>query len=164
MGISKEVTGNLSTMIHAGITIGSTAALNETVFENSIILLTEVNENGALGFIVNKPFNRKLTDLVEFSSGKPFPLFDGGPVDKEHLYFIHRRPDLIPGGNAVGNNIFMGGDFKQAVACINNHTLSVNDARIFVGYCGWDAGELEAEISEGSWTITRDFNFENNPV
>jgi putative transcriptional regulator len=110
--------------------------------------------------VVNKPFNRNLNDLVEFNSSPRFSLFNGGPVDQEHLYFLHRRPDLIPGGTAIDNRIFMGGDFKKAVAAINNHTLSKNDIMIFVGYCGWDAGELEAEINEGSWTITNDFSFE----
>jgi putative transcriptional regulator len=146
--------------LHAGITIKSTADLNDTLFEDCVIYITEVNQNGALGFIINKPFNRNLNDLIEFKASSSFPLSNGGPVDKEHLYFIHRRPDVIPGGIAISNNIFMGGDFTHAVAGINNYTLSENDLRIFVGYCGWDAGELEAEINEGSWIITDDFIFE----
>jgi putative transcriptional regulator len=146
-------------IISAGMTIKSTADLNGTLFEGCIIFLTEVNQSGALGFIVNKPFNRSLNQLVEFNSSPSFPLWDGGPVDKEHLFFIHRRPDLIPGGNEISNSKFMGGDFKHAVSGINNYALSENDLRIFVGYCGWDAGELEAEIKEGSWTFTDEFSF-----
>lgn len=139
--------------LHAGATIKSTKDLNGTVFENATILLTEVNQNGAVGLIVNKPFHRKLNELAEFNSSPPVPLYNGGPVDTEHLFFIHQRPDLIPGGRAIGNNVFMGGDFTTAVNFINNQTLSSKDIRIFVGYCGWDAGELEAEIEEGSWIV-----------
>lgn len=138
--------------LQAGICIKSTALLNETVFENTLILLTECNEKGALGFVVNKPFHRRLNELVEFRHSPGFPLYDGGPVDREHLFFIHRCPDLIDGGTPVGE-AWYGGNFQQAVAAINNGSLTSNDLKIFIGYCGWDTGELEAELDEGSWEV-----------
>lgn len=139
-------------LLQAGTFIKSTDALNGTVFEQVIIFITEYNANGATGFVINKPFDRQLNELAEFSSSPGFPLYEGGPVDQEHLFFVHRQPELAEGGTAV-NGIYNGGNFKQAVAAINNGRITTADIKIFIGYCGWDGGELEAEIKEGSWII-----------
>jgi putative transcriptional regulator len=140
--------------LQAGLFLKSTDALNETVFEKTVIYLTEYNERGAIGFVINKPFDRPLNALEEFRHSPAFPLYDGGPVDREHLFFLHRRDDLIHGGTPAGGTIYSGGDFSQAVRHINNNSLTASDIKLFIGYCGWDARELEAELEEGSWTIT----------
>ncbi len=139
--------------IHSGTLLISTPLLDGTDFEKAIIFIAEHNEKGALGFVVNHPFSRTLNELVEFNYARPFALFNGGPVEKEALFFLHRRRDVIEEGTYVKGNVYMGGNFKKAVACINNNSIAVNDIKLFIGYCGWDAGELEAEIEEGSWLI-----------
>lgn len=144
--------------MHAGLFIKSTSQLDNDFFEKAIVLITEYNDNGAIGFVINKPFDRKLNDLGEFKHSISFPLNDGGPVDREHLFFIHRRPDLIAGGNRVNENLYVGGDFKEAVKYLNNKTITVQDIKLFIGYCGWDKDELDAEIKEGSWTVSGNEN------
>lgn len=140
--------------MNAGTFISSTSLLDDTFFEKTVILITEYNKNGATGFVINKSFPRKLNELEEFKNGIPFPLYDGGPVDREHLFFVHQRPDLIKDGTPVSNNIYLGGDFKEAVRHINHKTITEKDIKLFIGYCGWDYHELDDEIEEGSWTVT----------
>lgn len=140
--------------LHAGIMIKSTQLLSDdSLFADTVILIVEYNSNGALGFVINKPFGRSLNELVEFSNSPFFSLYNGGPVDKEHLFFVHGRPDVVEGGAKIEEGIYYGGNFDQAVDGINSIILTGNDIKIFVGYCGWDAGELEAEIEEGSWEV-----------
>jgi putative transcriptional regulator len=139
-----------------GIFIKSTSLLDDTIFEKSLIFIVEYNEKGAMGFIVNNEFPRKLNELEEFKHIIPFPIHLGGPVDQEHLYFVHQRPDLIEEGVQVADNIFLGGDFKSVVKNIDNNTLTEKDIKIFIGYCGWDYHELDEEITEGSWRILED--------
>jgi len=139
--------------IKAGIYIKSTPALADTVFEKNLLLISEYNKDGAVGFVVTQPFNRVLNELEEFKHSVPFPLYNGGPVDQEHIFFIHQRSDIIADGNLINNSLYFGGNFKQALTAINNKTLSAKDIKLFIGYCGWDADELEAEMAEGSWTI-----------
>jgi len=134
-----------------GLFLKSTSLLNDTFFENAVLFITEYNEKGAMGFVVNQPFPRKLNELEEFKNNQPFPLYQGGPVDLEHLFFIHQRPDLIEGGEPITGNIFLGGNFKSAVRHIDHHQLTEKDCKVFIGYCGWDYGELDKEIAEGSW-------------
>jgi len=80
-------------------------------------------------------------------------LYEGGPVEVEHLFFLHCRPDLIEGGTPVFDSVYLGGNFKQAVQCINDKLIATNDIKLFVGYSGWDGGQLEAEIAEGGWLV-----------
>lgn len=123
--------------------------MDDTVFENSVIFITEYNEKGAMGFIINQEFPRRLNELEEFKHIIPFPIHLGGPVDQEHLYFVHQQPDL--GGVLIADNVFLGGDFKSALNKLDEKVI-----RIFIGYCGWDYLELDEEIAEGSWEILED--------
>jgi putative transcriptional regulator len=137
----------------AGKILISTPSMNDSNFIKTMLFITEYNENGAMAFVINKMYERPLNALQEFSNSPAFALFDGGPVDKEHLFFIHRCNDIITGGKKITDEIYVGGDFKKAITHINNKTITNTHIKIFIGYCGWDAGELEAEIEEGSWEI-----------
>jgi putative transcriptional regulator len=140
--------------LKAGIYIKSTTALIGSFFEHTTILVVEHNEKGSLGFVTNKSFEKSLHDLIEFSHAKPFPLMDGGPVDREHLFVLHKRPDLIEGGEQVANGLYLGGNMEQVIKTINTSSVAQQEIQIFIGYCGWDAGELEAEVEERSWRVS----------
>ena len=82
------------------------------IFKRSVILLTENDENGTVGFIINKPLRLKIHDVVE-----DFPNFDatvhlGGPVQPDMLNFIHKAGDVIDGGYEISNGIYWGGNFE----------------------------------------------------
>ena len=139
--------------LKAGIYIKSTDTLNGSSFEHTTILIVKHNEKESLGFVTNKPFGKSLHDLIEFNHSKPFPLMDGGPVDREHLFVLHKRPDLIEGGEQMNNGLYLGGNMEQVIEAINTRSATQEEIQIFIGYCGWDAGDLEAELEEGSWTF-----------
>jgi putative transcriptional regulator len=139
--------------LQTGTFIKSTSALNNTYFEDTTLYITEHNAQGAMGFVISRPFNRFLNELEEFKYSVNFPLYEGGPVDQEHIFFLHMRPDLIEQGSRIGNGIYLGGDFNQVLECLNGGTLGADHIKLFVGYCGWNKDELEAEINEGSWEI-----------
>ena len=139
--------------LKAGISIKSTALLNGSFFEETSILIVEHDEAGTTGFVANKPFGKSLNDLIEFNHAKPFPLMDGGPVDRAHLFVLHKRPDLIEGGKQLTNGLYLGGNMEQVIEAINNGSATQEEIQLFIGYCGWDVGELEAEMAEGSWNF-----------
>jgi putative transcriptional regulator len=140
--------------LKAGFYIKSTDALIGSFFENTSILLVQHNEAGSIGFVTNKSFGKSVHELIEFNHTKPFPLMDGGPVDREHLFVLHKRPDLIDGGKRIPNGLYLGGKMEQVIEAINSRVANQQEIQLFIGYCGWDVGELEAEVEEGSWTIT----------
>jgi putative transcriptional regulator len=140
--------------LKAGIYIKSSTALNGSYFEHTTILIVEHNEEGSLGFVTNKSFGKSLHELIEFNHAKPFALMDGGPVDREHLFVLHKRPDLIEGGQQIHNDLYLGGNMDQVIEAINTGASNQQEIQVFIGYCGWDPGELEAELEEGSWTLS----------
>jgi len=128
--------------------------LRGSFFENTTILLVQHNEKGSIGFVTHKTFEKSLHELIEFNHIKPFPLLDGGPVDREHLFVLHNRPDLIDGGKQIPNGFYLGGNMDQVIEAIDTMGATQQEIQLFIGYCGWDLGELEAELEEGSWTFS----------
>jgi putative transcriptional regulator len=140
--------------LKAGFYFKSTAALIGSFFEHTTILLVKHNEEGRLGFVTNKSFEKSLHELIEFNPSNPFPLMDGGPVDRDHIFVLHKRPDLIDGGEQISNGLYLGGNMEQVIGAINTSAANQQEIQLFIGYCGWDLGELEAEVKEGSWTFS----------
>lgn len=137
-----------------GKIIISSPDINDPNFENTPILIVEQNERGAVGFILHLPLMKNLNELTEFIACPPIPLYIGGPMDQENLFFLHRRPDLIDGGMPVKDGVYYGGDFQQVVTHLKNGNLTENDICLLIGYAGWDPDQLEGEIQEGSWIIS----------
>lgn len=137
-----------------GKIIISSPDINDPNFENTPLLIVEHNERGAVGFVLHMLLKKYLNELTEFMTCPPIPLFIGGPVDQENLFFLHRCPSLIEGGMPVKDGVYYGGDFKQVIKCLRDGTLAEKDICLLIGYAGWDPGQLEEEIKEGSWVIT----------
>ena len=140
--------------LKAGLFIKSNADLNGSFFEHTTILIVEHDEARSVGFLTNKPFGKSLHELIEFNHSYPFPLMDGGPVDRDHLFVLHKRPDLIDGGEQIPNGLYLGGNMEQVIQAINTGNANPQEIQLFIGYCGWDEGELETELEEGSWIIS----------
>ncbi len=125
---------------------------NDSSFNRSIVLLSEHNDDGAVGFIMNKPSIYTINDLIpEIDSN--LRIYNGGPVSQENLYFVHRIPELIPNSIEIGDGIFWGGDFEIVQQLLENETLSPKDIRFFLGYSGWSKEQLADELETTSWKV-----------
>lgn len=125
---------------------------SDTSFNRSIVLLSEHNDEGAVGFIMNKPSTYTINDLIpEIDSS--LRIYNGGPVSKENLYFVHRIPELIPESIEIGDGIFWGGDFDTVQSLLSDGTLSPKDIRFFLGYSGWSKEQLADELETTSWKV-----------
>jgi putative transcriptional regulator len=123
-------------------------------FNRSIIILASYSEKGAVGFILNKKVDYPVEDLFV-----DFPDFDseihiGGPVGTDSIYFIHTLGDMIPGSLHIKEDLYWGGDFEVLKRQIKLGLVHTNQVRFFLGYSGWDPGQLEEEIKENSWLVT----------
>jgi len=122
-------------------------------FSRSTVLLVEYSATGAVGFILNKPFETQINELFKMTSGFTPELFVGGPVSGDSLFFIHTLGNLIKGSIQVVNDLYWGGDFEAIKLAIATGIAKPGQVKFFVGYSGWSPGQLEREISENSWLV-----------
>ena len=127
--------------------------INDHNFNRAIVIITEKNQDEIVGFIINKPLEFNLDDLFK-DLGKDLEVFNGGPVNKENLYYIHNVPELISNSLEISKNLFWGGDFTDVKNCIKEKKLRMNNIRFFSGYSGWTLDQLNNEIKEKAWVIT----------
>ncbi len=134
--------------------IAEPSIIGDLSFNRSVILLADHNDEGSVGFILNKPLKYTIKDLLPEIDAK-FKIYNGGPVEQDNLYFIHNVPHLIPNSIEISNGIFWGGDFELTKDLINQGLLKKKNIRFFLGYTGWDSEQLENEMQSSSWILTK---------
>lgn len=122
-------------------------------FERTVILLTEHNEEGSVGFILNKPSESHVSEVMDDLKGLDAQIYIGGPVQQDTLHFIHRYGDLED-AIELENGIYWGGNFEQLLTLINNQKLSVTEIKFFLGYSGWSPDQLQEELKLNSWIVS----------
>lgn len=128
-------------------------------FKRSVVLLTEVEAEGAIGFILNQRSDFLLKDLIPDSNSQ-FPVYIGGPVANDTLHFIHSCYDKLNSGIEIRDGIYWGGNFEALQILISNNQIESNEIKFFVGYSGWGDGQLDDELEQNSWLVSNKFNSE----
>ncbi len=122
-------------------------------FERSIILLCDHNQDGSFGFVLNKPSNSNIGELLEGIKNFDLPVFIGGPVEQNTLHFIHRY-QALEGAAEICDGIFWGGDFERLLFLLETKQVLPEDLKLFLGYSGWEAGQLDEELNADSWMVS----------
>lgn len=122
-------------------------------FSRAVILLVAHSKKGSVGFILNKKLDFQIQDYISGLDELEADVYVGGPVSTDSIYFIHNRADLIPGSIPVLNDIHWGGDFEEMKRLVNLGIIRSGEIRFFLGYSGWDSGQLERELKENSWLV-----------
>jgi len=131
-------------------------------FNRSVVLLAEHNEEGSVGFILNKPLDYDISDLIT-EINVPFQVFNGGPVEQDNLYFIHKVPHLIDDSVEISDGIYWGGDFEKTIDLVNQKAITDKDIRFFLGYSGWASLQLDQELLSKSWVVVKN-KYESNII
>ncbi|MFC7357049.1 YqgE/AlgH family protein [Jejudonia soesokkakensis] len=142
--------------------VAEPSIIGDVSFNRSIVLLAEYNEDGSVGFILNKPLEYTLKDFIPEIDNE-IPVYNGGPVEQDNLYFIHRVPDIIPNSIEISNGIYWGGDFTAILDLLKENKITEDEIRFFLGYSGWDSEQLEQELEVNSWVVTPN-TYKNNII
>ena len=139
-----------------GKVLVATANLHGTSFEKTVILITQYDRQGTLGVTINRPAHRKLIEFfpdLNARMGK-HPLYLGGPVHSAALFVLartHSRESWIP---VLADLHFTGGATAYSFLKQAQNDLPDSSLRVYAGYAGWAAGQLENEIQRGDWLVT----------
>ena len=141
-------------MLKTGITLLAEPYLIDPNFKRSAVAIVDHHAEGSVGFVLNHPLDWRVSDVMN-----NFPDFDdfmsfGGPVQRNTLHFLHRLGPVINDSIHVVGDIYWGGDFEQLTAKIEVGEADPSNVRFFLGYSGWEAGQLEYEMLHDSWVIT----------
>lgn len=130
--------------------------LDETWFHHGVISVIDYDRrDGATGVVLNNNINYVLSDVLdEVAASIDVPVYCGGPLNQDRLYFIHALGEsIIPGGRQYAPGLWIGGDFDAAVDYVNSGYPTEGLIRFLVGYSGWSRGQLEEELEADTWAV-----------
>ena len=133
----------------------ASVALADGVFDTTVVLVLDADRDGALGVILNElsptALEAVLPDWVDVVS-EPRLLFHGGPVSPNGAICLARV--RVPGEEPPGwRRLFGDVGLLHLDTPVEIVTGAYDDLRIFAGYAGWAAGQLDAELAEGMWHV-----------
>jgi putative transcriptional regulator len=137
-----------------GLVLVSEPFSPDGVFSRAVVLLVEHNEQGSVGFILNKPINKKLTQLSKEFGNFDIKVSFGGPVSNKNIYYLHTYGNKIPGSIQIKDNLYWGGDFAILQTLMESGSLDESKIRFFVGYSGWSPEQLSGEIKKDYWLVS----------
>ena len=132
----------------------SDPTLSDFYFSRAVVLLTEHNEKGSIGFVLNKPIHASLNELLT-----DFPDFQahisvGGPVNPNTVHFIHTLGMQITGAVHIFANLFWGGEFDDLKSLIRQGLVLPSQVKFFFGYSGWAPDQLKTEMELDFWVVS----------
>lgn len=137
-----------------GTILISEPSLRDYFFRQSVVLLAEHNEEGTFGLIINKPIEIRFNDLIKDFPPYDLPVYLGGPVKTDSLFYLHTYPD-IEESIAIMENLYWGGDLEIIRELMHAGLLEPKEIRFFLGYSGWSPNQLDREIREKSWVLSQ---------
>ena len=134
----------------AGRLLVAAPTMSANPFAHTVILVCGHGSDGAFGFIVNRRAGK-----IEATEGRKglegVPVDMGGPVGPRLLFLLTRAEEAPPGAMVVGNRFAIGN--PEPYFADTTGRPSPSPAMLVVGYSGWGAGQLEAEIARGDWLV-----------
>jgi putative transcriptional regulator len=122
-------------------------------FKRAIILICEHGEHGTTGFVLNKPLDIKINELIQDFPKSKASVHIGGPVAVDSLHYLHNVGEMLDNSQEVCPGVFWGGDFEKLRFLMDTGVITDKNIRFFVGYSGWSEGQLEEEMKELSWIV-----------
>lgn len=136
----------------------SMPGLNNSWFDKTITYLFEHNEDGAFGFVINRPaalLAGEVYDQLEIECVNPVDrrttVYEGGPVDKERGFVLFPSDEVYTHTESCseGRGVTLAGSTDILMEIGNGN--GPMDYLLLLGYAGWEAGQLEDEMAANSW-------------
>ncbi|SFI13706.1 YqgE/AlgH family protein [Halpernia frigidisoli] len=137
----------------------STPDISGDIFSRSVVLVVEHNDNGAFGLILNKKNDQASQKLLHLF-GFPVDVYDGGPVENFKTFFIVNGLKVSEISVEINENYHLTEDQDSVIEALSSGKLLQENVKIFSGYSGWAALQLETELKAKMWTIVEVYNLD----
>lgn len=140
----------------AGVILIAHPWLPDPNFSRMVVLICDHRpEEGSFGLVLSRKLAHSVGEVVGTLAGTDHELFLGGPVQPTTLHFLHRHGGALESSIEIQAGLSWGGDFDLVQAMVLSGEIEPGGIRFFAGYSGWGPGQLQEEIEEGSWILTR---------
>lgn len=130
----------------------SNASLFDPNFRRTVVLVAHHDEEGAMGLVLSRPSEARVVEAVPTLEGvvdDDDVVYVGGPVQPDAFMVLAEFDDVDDAAAPIIGDVgFMPAESEP-------EDLSIRRLRVFAGYAGWGAGQLEAELAEPSWIVVR---------
>lgn len=144
---------------YKGKIIISTPDISGDIFSRSVVLIIDHTQEGAFGLILNKK-NQNMSARLLKIFGFPVDVYEGGPVENDKIFFISKGEKVTESYSAINNEFYLTEDIENVISAIIEERLAVEDIKVFSGYSGWAAEQLETEIRRKLWTVVDVYNLD----
>ncbi|MCC6409942.1 MAG: YqgE/AlgH family protein [Planctomycetes bacterium] len=137
-----------------GTLLAATPEMLDPNFMHAVVLVCQHANEGAYGLVLNRRSEYTTRTLLSEhpTLGRyDHPIYVGGPVQLNSMQILHRAPDHIDGGVELVPGLWIGGELDHVARFIAEQEATEDRVRLLVGYAGWGAGQLDAELAGGSW-------------
>ncbi|BDM65271.1 UPF0301 protein [Shewanella sp. NFH-SH190041] len=141
-------------------------SLQDTFFERTVVYICEHDSKGAMGLIINRPFDIPVLELLEQMEltteqtryiGLDQPVMVGGPVAAERGFVLHTPQSGWSNSQALNDELMLTTS-RDVLASLGTEQAPAQFL-VALGYAGWSQNQLEEELAENSWlTIPANMN------
>jgi putative transcriptional regulator len=129
--------------------------LTDPRFSGTVILIVDHGPYGAMGLVINRPKKAALSEVFPELEGlrkRTDAVFFGGPVRTDQLFMLIRSPSKPEDSHHVFMDVYLSGS-KSVLRRIIEAGGAEKRFRVFAGYAGWGARQLEGEVARGDWHV-----------
>lgn len=131
--------------------------LRDPNFARSVVLLCEHGPKGALGFVVNKPTERRAIEAVALEpplhTDSGLVLWTGGPVEPERGFLLLGEDPQVEDSERVADGFHLTASLAVLRRLLESEpaAAAASRCRLLLGYAGWAPGQLDGELAASAW-------------
>jgi putative transcriptional regulator len=143
--------------LRAGIFLYASPSIGDPRFVETVILLLDHGSGGSAGVVINQPTEVQLRKVLPDLPGArrlEAPVYWGGPVEPSATVVLLRNPRRTDGATLVLPEVYRTTAAEDVRAALEDARPD-RQLRVYSGYAGWSAGQLEREVRLGAWLLDR---------
>jgi putative transcriptional regulator len=139
--------------LKAGVFLYASPGLRDSNFSQTVVLLVEYGPKGAMGLVINRPTDWRASEALKDASAlRKLVVHWGGPVQPDAVFGLIGAARGPKGGVRVLDGVFLTAKRKELDAAVRQDETGER-VRVYSGYSGWGAGQLESEIVRYGWIV-----------